>query len=84
MDEPRLLQLHWQLHRTASPLFPGCCCGYRILVRSPQQPQTAAPVRIGAYLQVAVAFQQRMLAVVGTAFWEVKVLEFGILKLETI
>jgi hypothetical protein len=33
---------------------------------------------------VAVAFQQRMLAVVGTAFWEVKVLEFGILKLETI
>jgi hypothetical protein len=33
---------------------------------------------------VAIAFQQRMLAVVGTAFWEVKLLEFGILKLETV
>jgi hypothetical protein len=32
---------------------------------------------------VAIAFQQRML-VVGTAFWEVKLLEFGILKLETV
>ncbi|MEG3833990.1 MULTISPECIES: hypothetical protein [unclassified Microcoleus] len=33
---------------------------------------------------MAIAFQQRMLAVVGTTFREVKLLEFGILKLETI
>ena len=33
---------------------------------------------------MAIAFQQRMLAMVGTAFREVKLLEFGILKLETI
>jgi hypothetical protein len=33
---------------------------------------------------VAIAFQQRMLAVVGAAFWQVKLLEFGILNLETI
>jgi hypothetical protein len=34
VDEPWLSQLHWQLHRTAPALFPGCGCGYRILVGS--------------------------------------------------
>ncbi|MEG4087980.1 hypothetical protein QUA38_00985 [Microcoleus sp. Pol12B4] len=54
------------------------------MVRSAEQSETAVTVRIGAYLQMAIAFQQRMLAVVGTTVREVKLLQFGILKLETI